>query len=439
MKHKMVAVLLVLCMVLSMVPVVSAASSYGKSVNVDALVAAGKKMFSSHEGDYGSVVQNDSGAVGMGIMGWRGPKALQLMKIACKKAPTYAKSVLGATLYNEVVKASDTLVAWNSRSFTASEAKKASKLLASPVGMEAQDQLARMDIEGQIANAWKAGVRTDAAILYYCSVENHYGPGGAITFMKHIRSTLGITTSDTIRSLDQFHGAVVTASKQISFVSCTLNYRTKIYNYIKSDLGWDTTGKTSSAPTVADSVNLCPAAALKDMPAEGGWKHESIDFVLRKGLIKPATKTTFNPNGTMTRGTLVTVLWRLAGKPTVKTTNHFVDVKAGSYYEKAVRWATKNGIVNGISSVRFCPKQVVTREQLAVILFRYAQYKGNAGSIRSTSLKGYPDAADVSSYAYYSMIWARERGVLRTQSSRLNPARYATRVEIAYALMKYCN
>lgn len=437
MKRRLIALVLVLSLVMSFVPAVSAEVTIGKSVNVDAIVAAGRVMFSAHEGNYDTVVKSDVGAVGMGIMGWRGPKALQLMKKICKKAPSLSKKTLGSSLYREIVNADDSLNAWNYRTFNDKEARVAAKLLGSAVGKEAQDELSREDIIYQIKNAWKAGVRTDAAILYYCSVENHYGIGGVITFMKYIRSTMGITEKGKIKSLDAFHGAVIKASDTYSYVKNTLAYRTKIYNYIKDVLGWDTTGRTSSAPDASTVIHVSPSADFTDVPAEGGWKHESIDYVLRKGLIRPATETTFNPNGTMTRGTLVTVLWRLAGEPEVRISNPYGDVKPGSYYEKAVLWATKNSIVNGVSPLKFCPKRIVTREQLATILFRFAQYRGNAGSISATSLKGYPDAGDVSGYATYGVIWAREQGTLRTQNSRLNPHNYATRVEIAYALMKY--
>ena len=161
--------------------------------------------------------------------------------------------------------------------------------------------------------------------------------------------------------------------------------------------------------------------------------------MISHGLFEGTSDTTFSPDGNMTRAMLVTVLYRLAGKPAVSGTSSFSDVTAGSYYEKPVIWASKNAIVNGTGTKTFSPDVVVTREVLATILFRYAQYAGNAGYLSNQTLTGYKDVGDVHDYAYYAMIWATEQGIINGyDDGYLRPGAQATRAEVAVILMRYC-
>ena len=433
MKRRWIAMILALCLLTGLSTIAVSAASYDGSVDTERIIEGGKKMFSTFEGNYSSVVASDVGAVGMGIMGWRGPKALQLMKMICKAAPEYSLSVLGQSLYNEIVSASDTLVAWNNRTFDLDECGKATILISSEYGIAAQDELARMDILTYINYAWKAGIRSEAAILYYCSVENHYGHGGAQNFMKSIRATLGITENDTINSLDEFHNAVVQAAKTYSNVSSTLAYRTKVYNFIKNTLGWDISAHTN-----------CPSAAFTDVSI-GNWSHEGIDYALEHQLFNGTSATTFSPDAYMTRGMLVTVLYRMEGAPALSSrgSNSFGDVADNKYYSDAVQWAASLGIVTGISEDKFSPDSPITREQLAVILYRYSEYRGTRGEVDEygMSIYGFSDFSSASSYATIALGWAIDRGLIQGSAknglTQLNPQGRATRAQVAVILMRY--
>lgn len=166
----------------------------------------------------------------------------------------------------------------------------------------------------------------------------------------------------------------------------------------------------------------------------GKWSANSIDFMSANELVTGTAAKTFSPNQTMTRAMLVTILYRVADKPSVKNvSNPFTDVKAGTYYYDAVLWAYKNNIVTGTSNTTFNPNGAVTREQIAAILYRYA------GSPRvNASLKGYSDQNKVSTYATTAMEWAVKNGIITGKSATtLDPTGKGTRAEVAVMLHRY--
>ena len=139
----------------------------------------------------------------------------------------------------------------------------------------------------------------------------------------------------------------------------------------------------------------------------------------------------------MTRAMLVTVLYRLEGDPTVTGRSSFTDVRSGAYYEKSVIWAAANGIVTGTDSTSFSPDAKVTREQLAAILYRYAQYKGYDVSLVK-GLENYTDSSTVASYAIRPMQWAVANGRINgTSATTLTPTGGATRAQVAVILMRF--
>ena len=145
----------------------------------------------------------------------------------------------------------------------------------------------------------------------------------------------------------------------------------------------------------------------------------------------------FGPNATTNRAMIVTILYRLEDTPAASSSG-FTDVVSGSYYADAVNWAAANGIVNGVSATSFAPNTAVTREQMAAILYRYAQFKGYSVTA-SNSLNGYADASQLSSYAIAAMQWANAEGLITgSTSTTLNPAGNATRAEVATILMRFC-
>ena len=176
------------------------------------------------------------------------------------------------------------------------------------------------------------------------------------------------------------------------------------------------------------------------MPRPGNWAHEGIDFALENGLFNGTSATTFVPGGDMTRAMLVTVLWRLDGTPAPTGVNSFSDVPTGKWYTRAVAWAAENGVVNGMGNGRFDPEGRVTREQIATILFRYAQKKGFDVSARA-ELSAFPDGGSVSRYAREALSWAYAEelitGTRTAQGILLAPQGNATRAQVATILMRY--
>ncbi len=167
----------------------------------------------------------------------------------------------------------------------------------------------------------------------------------------------------------------------------------------------------------------------------GAWYYDAVSFVYNKGIMNGVTSTTFEPNSTITRGMVVTMLWRMAGEPYVSG-GSFSDVASGRYYSTAVAWAAKNGIVDGYSSTVFGVNDPVTREQFATILYRYAKYMGY--STTGSSLYGYDDANKVSSWAKDAMGWAVRNGVIGgVTNTTLCPNNTATRAEVAQMFMNF--
>ena len=169
---------------------------------------------------------------------------------------------------------------------------------------------------------------------------------------------------------------------------------------------------------------------------ETDWFYNDVLFVYEEGLFAGTSDTTFSPNAAMTRAMLVTVLYRLEGEPAVSGRSGFSDVTFNSYYEDAVTWAADNGIVNGTSITTFSPNANVTREQMAAILYRYAQYK-KYNTAASSSLNGFTDQASVSSYATASLEWAVAEKLVNGSAGKLMPTGNATRAQVAAILHRF--
>lgn len=218
----------------------------------------------------------------------------------------------------------------------------------------------------------------------------------------------------------------------------------------------DGSGKTVSTVKKSDTVYTftMPASAVKvgvsyvkatETPSEtkfndvsaNDWFASAVDYVTGKGMMNGTADNTFSPKANTTRGMVVTVLYRLENQPSTSAAS-FTDVASGAYYANAVAWANANGIVSGYGSGKFGPNDKVTREQLAAILYRYAQYKKYDVS-GANSLDGYTDVQSVSSYAVPALQWANAAGVVTGKSgSKLDPKGNATRAEVAAMLMRFC-
>lgn len=220
----------------------------------------------------------------------------------------------------------------------------------------------------------------------------------------------------------------------------------------------DGSGKTVSTVKKSDTVYTftMPASAVKvgvsyvkatETPSEtkfndvsaNDWFASAVDYVTGKGMMNGTADNTFSPKANTTRGMVVTVLYRLENQPSTSAAS-FTDVASGAYYANAVAWANANGIVSGYGSGKFGPNDKVTREQLAAILYRYAQYKKYDVSVgEDTNILSYDDAQSISSYAIPAIQWACGAGVVTGKSgSKLDPKGNATRAEVAAMLMRFC-
>ena len=190
------------------------------------------------------------------------------------------------------------------------------------------------------------------------------------------------------------------------------------------------------ASQVTVSAVFAPAQLPFTDVTEANWYYDEVYYVWANGLMQGTSATTFGPNVDTTRAMVVTILWRLEGEPASGYDMDYSDVAGGAWYAGAVRWATEHGIVNG-SEGQFYPGGIVTREQLAAMLYRYAQYKGydlTAGG----DLSGFADAGAVSGWAETSLAWAVGQGLLQGSDSQVDPQGSAIRAQTAAILMRFC-
>ncbi len=168
------------------------------------------------------------------------------------------------------------------------------------------------------------------------------------------------------------------------------------------------------------------------------WFYGDINYVYDKGIMKSVSETSFAPKTPTTSAMLVTMLYRLEKEPEVSGKSTFADVADGMWYSKAIAWAQMNKIVEGHSATVFGPKNNISREQLAAILYRYAQYKGYDVS-KSADLSGFTDSGSIKSYAAMPMKWAVAEGLIQGMGNdMLSPSSGATRAQIAAIVHRFC-
>lgn len=195
-------------------------------------------------------------------------------------------------------------------------------------------------------------------------------------------------------------------------------------------------GETETRAIPADSQN-CPSKAFRDLDT-GKWYHEAVDYVLDAGLMEGIGGGRFAPNLELTRGQLVTILYRMAGEPEVSGTCSFTDVAENRYYYSAIVWAAEKGIAKGMGGNLFAPNQPVTREQMVTFFARYAALQGEVITAQK-DLTGFADGSTVSAFARTAMAWAVENGiVLGMGENRLEPKGTATRAQAAQIIQRLC-
>ena len=176
----------------------------------------------------------------------------------------------------------------------------------------------------------------------------------------------------------------------------------------------------------------CPSKMMTDI-SKNAWYHDAVDYMMKNDFMNGVSTTTFDPKGALTRAQLVTVLYRIAGSPKVSGNQTFTDVPAGQWYSDAILWAAQNGVVNGMTPTTFAPNRPITREQIAVILYRYKK----AEPVKENKLAAFPDAGKISEYAVDAMNWAVDEGLFVGSDGKLLPRNSATRAEIATVLMRW--
>ena len=209
-----------------------------------------------------------------------------------------------------------------------------------------------------------------------------------------------------------------------------------LISYIRDELG-GVVGQEYAQPqgriTIVDGVAAEPVAGFSDVTT-ANWYADAVAYVVDNELMNGVSADTFEPNSTMSRAMMVTVLYRMAGSPAVSGENVFTDVPDGSWYADAVTWGVENGLVTGTTDTTYEPNAGITREQMATLLWRYA---GSPDVSGSDGLDQFTDAASISGYARTAMAWASQQGLVNGTNGTLSPRGSATRAEIATILMRY--
>ena len=257
------------------------------------------------------------------------------------------------------------------------------------------------------------------SVTYY-TLHFETNGGSAITDMREANNTrIRLTKYVPTRHGHTFIGwySDQSLTNQISEVSLTKNMT--VYAGWRADENPDTV------------VNPFTDVSEKD------WFYNDAMFVYKNGLMLGTSKTLFSPHGTVTRGMMATILWRMEGSLAPKDENSFTDVEAGRWYADAITWTTENGIFAGYSKDKFGPDDPITREQLTAIFYRYADYKGYKLTV-TENLDKFEDADKITDYAKMVMQWAVGNGLIKGKSENLlDPQGTATRAEISAMLHRF--
>ena len=209
------------------------------------------------------------------------------------------------------------------------------------------------------------------------------------------------------------------------------------YSYIVQPFSYTAIGDNVSAEYRVTATTLSAGEALPPAFADvapDAWYADAVRYVSERGLMSGTGDAAFSPDDTTTRGMVVTILWRLDGSPAWTTASGFSDVEESAYYAEAVGWASANGIVGGYDNETFGPGDPITREQMAAILYRFAQTQG-WDTTASADLSSYTDASQISAYALTALQWANGAGLIAGSGGALLPA---TRAQVAAILMRLC-
>jgi hypothetical protein len=298
------------------------------------------------------------------------------------------------------------------------------------IKLKAASTLARMKI--------KSKDTTD-----YYSVTATQGTGGTISVPNNTVEEGGtVTITITPKEGYEISDVLINGISVGAISSYTINAMVSdiaisaVYQAVDSEIA-DKTDNVIVDPLDSPEPNAPWSNPFQDVP-EGSWYHSAVEFVCSNNLFHGTNATTFSPKSPMTRAMLVSVLGNLSGN-TSGYSSTFLDVAAGSWYEQAAAWAAASGIVSGTGSDCFSPENNITHEQLAVMLYNYAKYKGYDVSImKKTNTLPFGDASYISEYAYQALQWAYSAGIIcGDERGNLNPQGFATRAEGAAILERF--
>jgi hypothetical protein len=199
-------------------------------------------------------------------------------------------------------------------------------------------------------------------------------------------------------------------------------------------------GGTSSGGSGTGTGTVTPDVSKFTDVSSGSWYYTVVKHAVETGLMDGTSETIFEPDSSMTRAMFATVLYRLAGSPTVTGTSGFTDVVSGTWYDSATTWGESNSIIKGMGNNEFSPNTAVTREQMATLMCRYASFLGRSVITADTSIGNYSDSISVSAWAYSAMSWSVANGLINGMGNNtLAPQSSATRAQVAAILMRFEN
>ena len=271
------------------------------------------------------------------------------------------------------------------------------------------------------------------------------GGGSSSSYSVSVAATTNGSVKVSAKNAAKGSSVTITVTPETGYQLDDLTVTAKNGDAVKvTDKGSDTYSFTMPGSSVTVNATFEKAGATtrpSALPftdvASGDWFYNAVKYASDQGLMNGVSANQFAPNQPTTRGMIVTMLWRLEGQPATSNASSFTDVDAGQYYAQPISWAAANKIVTGQSASIFDPNGSITREQLSAILFRYAQYKGYDVSA-AKELTSFPDAGAVSAYATDAMKWSVGAGLVNGMDGKLNPTGGATRAQVATMFMRFC-
>ena len=246
----------------------------------------------------------------------------------------------------------------------------------------------------------------------------------------------------TMPETGMFDSAAVGVNKTVTYIAPTLkgddadNYTLKLPTLTAAIMTATETKPTTPAETEKPQPTVTPDIWVNPFTdvTVNDWYYGAVKFASENGIMNGISDAIFNPNGDITRSMFVTVLHRIAGTPAAAK-GAFTDVESGSWYEAAVNWASATGIVNGTSATTFDPNATITREQMATMLYRYAKFKNYDLTVGQTRL--FADSANIADYAKEAMGWAADKGLITgSGDGTVTPKAYASRAQAATMLQR---